>query len=314
MAHEDPPGRQVVVAVATYRRPALLERLLPALLQQARAHWNPTRVLVVDNDPLESARGVVQAMGADIVRYTPEPRAGIAAARNRALEEAGDAAALIFVDDDEQPGAGWLDAIVGAWEEWRCTAVAGPVISDFEGPVTAWVRASPVFDRRRLPSGTRVGSSASNNLLLDVAQVRRLALRFDDRFGLTGGEDTMLTRSIVHRGGQIRWCDEAIMRETVPTSRANRRWALRRIVRTGNVWARVTFALTETPAERTRAALVLLSRATYRVLRGTSQALLGALIRDVERRVRGESDLATALGVLLGLGGHVVVEYKRVPT
>ena len=79
--------------------------------------------------------------------------------------------------------------------------------------------------------------AATNNLLLDLAQLRTLGIRFDDRFGLTGGSDTLLTHTLVKRGAQIRWCDDAVMRETVPVERATRRWALRRTFRTGNGWS-----------------------------------------------------------------------------
>ena len=67
-------------------------------------------------------------------------------------------------------------------------------------------------------------SAHSNNLLLDLRWSRRLGLRFDPRFGLTGGEDTMFTHDLVGRGGTIVWCDEAVVRESVPADRATRSW------------------------------------------------------------------------------------------
>nr|WP_284288167.1 glycosyltransferase family A protein [Angustibacter aerolatus] len=80
-----------VIAVLTYRRPDDLAQVLPALVVQAAATAPRARVLVVDNDPDAGAREAVAAFAADGVEYAHEPQPGIAAARNRALDAAGDA-------------------------------------------------------------------------------------------------------------------------------------------------------------------------------------------------------------------------------
>jgi succinoglycan biosynthesis protein ExoM len=303
----------VVVALATYRRPSLLEGQLPDLVDQARDLEHVTRVVVVDNDPAESARPVVSAFADQGVEYFAEPRPGIAAARNRALDEAADNDVLVFLDDDERPAPGWLTTLVTAWQTWRCAAVAGPVVSSFEGPVDRWVEACSTFRRRRLATGTVVHGAATNNLLLDLAQLRALELRFDDRFGLTGGSDTLLTHTLVKRGGQIRWCDEALMLETVPAERATRRWALRRTFRTGNGWVRVKLALSESRGERLRTRLTQAARALAALLLAVARGLSAVIRRDLEQRVDAELGIATALGCLAGARGHVTTEYLRPP-
>src|SRR5215213_9640016 len=87
----------VVVAMATYRRPACLSRILPELVRQTSSYVGSASILVVDNDPDESARDAVIAWADQGVRYVHEPKPGIAAARNKALAEAGDAELLLFV-------------------------------------------------------------------------------------------------------------------------------------------------------------------------------------------------------------------------
>jgi succinoglycan biosynthesis protein ExoM len=307
-----------VVAVATYRRPHLLEVLLPLVTAQceevrsARRLPRP-RVVVVDNDPAESARATVAAWADRGVEYAAEPRPGIAAARNRALDEAAGADLLVFIDDDEEPLPGWLDSLLVAWGRWRCAAVAGPVLSRFEAEVSPWVRSCPQFARRTLPTGTVLGAAATGNLLLDLGTLQRLDLRFDDRFGLTGGSDSLLTRTLSRRGGEIRWCDEAEVVETVPADRARRGWVLRRHVRTGNDWSRVHLDLTRGHADRLRTRADLTLRGGYRLLRGLLLVLRGLLTRDVATRAAGECDVATAVGVVRGAYGHVVTEYLRAP-
>ncbi|MDX6573696.1 MAG: succinoglycan biosynthesis protein ExoM, partial [Gaiellales bacterium] len=81
---------RVVVAVLTYRRVDRLARLLPLLVEQADGIG--ADVLVIDNDP-EGTAGPLAAQHP--VHYVHERRPGIAAARNRALAEAGDALALV---------------------------------------------------------------------------------------------------------------------------------------------------------------------------------------------------------------------------
>ena len=74
----------------TYHRPDDLRAALPLLLEQVseagddRVHAD---LLVVDNDPEGSAEPIVAGHRHPRLRYVVEPRPGIAAARNRALDE-----------------------------------------------------------------------------------------------------------------------------------------------------------------------------------------------------------------------------------
>ena len=304
----------VVVAVATFRRPELLARLLPSVVEQVTALGPGHRVVVVDNDPEASARQTVEAWPDDLVRYVHEPRPGIAAARNRALSEASDADAVAFIDDDETPSAGWLESLVQVWRQYGCDGVAGPTFHDLDEPVSPWVRASPAFRRAAHPTGTVREGAASGNLLLDLRTLRREGLTFSDAYGLTGGSDTLLTRTLSRRGGVIRWCQEAETRETVPAARAEREWVLRRNRRVGNAWSRIHLELAETRRERLTTQGSLVARGTLRVVRGAVLATWGRLTRDLGRRAAGECHVAAGLGVLSGASGRVVTEYLRAPS
>ena len=116
----------------TYRRPAELRALLPRLAEQADALTASStctvEVLVVDNDAEGSAARTVRETVPQ-ARYVVEPQPGVSAVRNRALEESPGSDLLVFIDDDELPGPGWLAALVSAWQEWRCAAVTGPVLA-----------------------------------------------------------------------------------------------------------------------------------------------------------------------------------------
>jgi len=305
-----PPPR-VVVAVLTFRRPEQLRRLLPRLIEQVASLEPSGSVLVVDNDPAGSAAADVLAADPAAVRYVHEPRPGIAAARNRALDEATGYDALVFIDDDELPGPGWLTGLVGSWRDWGCAAVSGPVRAQFPSQPPAWVQASRVFDRRRRASGSIVPGAATNNLLLDLAVINRLGLRFDDRFGLTGGEDTMFSRALRRGGGEIRWCDEAEVIEPVAPDRATRRWVLRREYRAGTSWSAVELALAGTRTARAGVRVSLAARAVARIGRALVRTAIGRATRDVDRQAPADVEIVACTGMLLGAAGVTFREYRR---
>ncbi len=87
----------------------MLEELLEALAPQLSAR--PVEAILVDNCPDASARAMASAF-APLVRYVHEPSTGVVHARNRGVREAG-GEYLIFLDDDEVPAAGWLNAFLG---------------------------------------------------------------------------------------------------------------------------------------------------------------------------------------------------------
>ncbi|SHJ16642.1 Glycosyltransferase, GT2 family [Actinomyces denticolens] len=323
-----PTSVSLVVAVTTYRRNDWLAELLPQLVDQARdiladetAGIGRARVVVVDNDPDAGAREAVEAArtgagtGAPEVgpHYAHEPVPGITAARNRCLDEAGEARLLVFIDDDELTRPGWLISLVRAWRAHGCAAVTGPRHPLFESEPGAWVRGSRVFDAVSAADGAVMPSAATANLLLDMDVMRSLNLRFDERYGLTGGEDSMLMRSLRKGGGIIRFAADAVLDERVPASRATRGWVLRRCLRSGSTWAQVRI---ETDVDGNGSGMPLRARyavkGALRAGRDGVLALTGALRRDEAARGRHEAACAGALGMVMGAVGGRVQEYGRV--
>lgn len=299
----------VTVAVVSYRRPEGLARLLRLLADQRTCSGAVPTVLVVDNDPEGSAGPVVAAAGAG-VRYVLEPRPGISAARNAALE-ATTTRVLVFVDDDEEPSPGWLRDLTGCFQADRgpgpLAGVVGPVVSAWEGEPDPWVAAGRFFDRRRLPTGTTVDVAATNNLLLDLDVVA--GRRFDGRFGLSGGSDTLFTRALTLAGARLVWCDEAVVTDVVPADRLTRGWVLKRARRSGNSHARCELALRRgsSPLLRPR----LLAAGTARLVGGSAQQVVGVLGGSLARQARGARTAARGAGMLSGALGQVVSEYDR---
>lgn len=311
------PGDGLVIAVLTFRRPDDLAALLPLLHAQVTERAPGARILVVDNDPDAGAEPVVAAAaarsgGGDAgLRYVHEPRPGIAAARNRALDEADGARALIFIDDDERPHPGWLGALLDTSAEHGGPGVVGPVVSDFAVPLEPWVDRGGFFRRRRLPTGTPVTVAATNNLLLDLGSVRRAGLRFDGDLGLAGGSDTLFTRQLTAAAGPLVWCDEAVVTDVVPAARCTRSWVVRRQLRSGNSWSRTSLLLTRGALPRLVLRLRLAGLGLVRLAAGTARGGLGVVTRDVGRRANGVRNLARGLGLLMGAFGATYAEYRR---
>ena len=315
-----PERPRLTVAVLTYLRNAYLAELLPALVEQAGsvAGRARVRILVVDNDPAGGAERTARAVrpaGADSdgagpeIVYVHEPEPGIVAGRNRALDESGRERLLVFIDDDELPRLGWLAALLDARERHGCAAVTGPTPPVFETAPDPWVAACGAFDSWEAADGARVRSADTGNLLLDLGRVRALDLRFDPRYGLTGGEDSLFTRRLTLAGEEIRFAAGAVVDKRVPARRARRDWVLRRAHRSGSTWARVRIDT----ADRARTALRL-GYAVKGLVRAGREGVLALLARaggDVASRAVHEVGARGGLGMVVGALGGSVAEYGR---
>lgn len=315
-----PERPRLTVAVLTYLRNAYLAELLPALVEQAGpvAGRARVRILVVDNDPAGGAERTVGAARPDgaeptgtapEIVYVHEPEPGIVAGRNRALDESGHEHLLVFIDDDELPRPGWLAALLDARECHGCAAVTGPTPPVFETAPDPWVTACGAFDSWEAADGARVRSADTGNLLLDLGRVRALSLRFDPRYGLTGGEDSLFTRSLTLAGEEIRFAAGAVVDKRVPARRARRDWVLRRARRSGSTWARVRIDT----ADRARTALRLgyAAKGLARAGREGALALLARAGGDVASRAVHEVSARGGLGMVVGALGGSVAEYGR---
>lgn len=304
------PDARVTVVTLTYRRPDDLREALP-LLAAAIGRHSAADLLVVDNDTEPTARQLIEEFGDPRVRYVHEPRPGIAAARNRGLSETVDSEFIVFIDDDERPQPSWLENLLALQRSTGAEAVAGPVVSEFTGDLDPWIAAGQFFVRRRHPTGTELEVAATNNLLLVGNFVQRNGLRFDEAFGLSGGSDSVFTRQLIKDGGRIVWCDEAIVVDRVPASRATRDWVVRRAFRMGNTEARSQIHIATSGIGRLRERVLALVRGAGRVVMGGFGYLKGRLTGSLETEARGYRLLVRGTGMFLAAFGYAYFEYRR---
>ena len=224
---------QVTVCVCTYKRPQLLLSLLNSLVMQTFGMSN-FDVVVVDNDKLASARHAVvgfQEMHPELnVRYDVEPMQGISYARNRTVMLSG-AELLAFIDDDEIAAPHWLADLVSCMHIHSADAVMGPVIPSYSRDTPRWIIQSRFFERKRFATGIKVGwgDGHTGNALVKTAWAKkRQPHTFDINLARSGGEDADFFKWIESLGGQLTWCDSAIVSEEVPVSRQTLRFMLGR--------------------------------------------------------------------------------------
>lgn len=309
---------RLVIAIVTFRRPERLSRTLELVgeqlskLLEARA-VAVCSILVVDNDPDESALSCVRSAYSGVsTRYVAESQPGIPAARNRALLESGQDDLLTFIDDDEVPLVGWISSLLTTWDKYgKPAAVAGRVVSIFSADVDPWILESGLFQRGQKPTGTPVATAATGNLLLDLNQVRRLGVRFDERIGLGGGSDTLFTRTLHQRGAQMVWCNESVAEDAVEPERQTRKWALKRAFSHGNVATSVRLRLEDNATRRLAIRTQSVVGGVARLVFGAARAALGVIVRSERHDARGRRLAWRGAGMLSASFGKAYHAYAR---
>lgn len=302
------------VLVCTYRRNDLLQQLLASLRavdMPAGSSLEQPQLIVVDNAPHPEAESLVRSAYPQ-AHYLHQPKPGIATARNTALQEVpADAAAVIFVDDDEKVTPGWFTALLETAAVSGADAVAGPVIPEFEQDEPDWVGSYGYVRRTDFPTGPHQRRLATNNTLVRAhwfgpAGPAGQGLRFNEAFNFIGGSDSELFERMLRAGAQFWWCAEAEVSEYVPAQRATKEWLRRRAVRGGAVRAAKQRLRSGPAAAVARTSAEGLARAGYGSLRRFS--------KRVRRRPITYTDdyyLCEGLGMLQALTGRGRAEYAR---
>lgn len=303
------PRVRATVAVLTFHRPEQIQETVRQLHAQALAspRWCEVDVLVVDNDPKGSGRKAVEALQRGGVRCVIEPTPGIAAGRNRALDECVRAGrdVVLFMDDDGRPADSWVVSMLKRWRKTKAAAVTGWVDTHYLGEPSEWILAGGFFARTRFEDGAERPAAASNNLLLDLHQVG--PLRFASSLGLSGGEDTLFTRMLVDRGGRIVFARDAVVVDQVATERVTHRWVLARQLSHGNTSGLVEMYLR--PGLPARAKVLV--GGAGRMVVGAAKGSLGRLRRDLTADARGWRLAARGAGMALAGLGLMWNEYAR---
>ena len=217
---------QLVVAICTYRRPRMLLTLLNRLT--VIAGHGRTIVLVVDNDPDQSAEQVVQDVnaqsGAHIVYLHATPQ-GLATARNAALDFGGERSLpVLFIDDDEVPEPTWLTSMLSSHMRFPSAIIAGPVRPEFAGALPNWAPDGSFWRRDEYADGESIDIQIGDGNTLFPPKVTIGGQRYDSDFDLIGGQDTHFMLRWLHAEEQIVWSAMAVVVEHIPATRLSLRY------------------------------------------------------------------------------------------
>ncbi len=236
---------KVEVAIATFRRPRGLARLLFALEKLETSA--DVSVLVADNDA-ENHEGFklcqhLRAKNRWPLEAIIVPERGIAQVRNALSEhilENSSAQFIAMLDDDEWPDPQWLEAFLRVQQDTDADALHGAIARVFEATPAVWALRCQGIAPLHNATGSTDMIEGSGNIFFRRACLENLSKPyFDPAFALTGGEDRDFFVRLRAAGMRFAWADEAIAYAHVPASRTSLSWILSRAYRVGNSDMRV---------------------------------------------------------------------------
>ncbi|MDH3679848.1 MAG: glycosyltransferase family 2 protein [Acidimicrobiia bacterium] len=302
----------MTLGILTYQRPEGLRRTLASIddsvVRTVAPPWRIDDVIIIDNDRHPSAEAIVEevrAAGHPLpLVYYHEPEPGLAAARNRALDEAR-GRVLVFIDDDESAGPGWPGGLLATMSATGAALVGGPVRTIFTADPPGWIGA--LFDRPEPDDGAAQPWLRSGNLAIDLGAIRREGLRFDPAYAASGGEDVAFSWAARLAGLRLAWSATAIVEEHVGPERTIVRWVTTRERSSTANWVRIETAHHPGLARR----FLIAGRGIARFAQGAMTASAGALTLDSARAVRGLVIASRGIGSFQGLARRGGVSYHR---
>jgi hypothetical protein len=146
----------------------------------------------------------------------------------------------------------------------------------------------------------------TGNVLVSREILQKLPKLFDERFGLSGGEDHDLFLRLRRQGARIVWADDALVFETIPADRIRVSWLLRRAFR---MFSSHTFCERElSPWYRVYPTRMLTGLG--RMVLG-SVGLIPSLFFPRHVQVWMMREIARGAGLICGLVGWLYREYGR---
>jgi hypothetical protein len=234
------------------------------------------------------------------LEYRISGKQNISLARNLAVETAmGIADWTVMTDDDCEPPAQWLEALLDLQERTGADAVTGRMVRRVPEGSPRWITEQPFLELgvEELPDGGEMAAAATFNTMISNSWLKAHPdIRFDPDYGVIGGEDMVFFRAAKAAGLKIRFSEKAFVYENEPADRATFGYQLYVHFWHGNSAA---LACIESGMKRSR------------MFVHGSASLVRALVRPAARVARGQkpqlrfglAQVLHATGKLLGTAG-----------
>jgi glycosyltransferase involved in cell wall biosynthesis len=233
---------KLTFAFCTYNRADRLEKLVAAM--RAQTCPVPFEILAINNNSTDNTAEVLAQLAqlsGPTLRWVTEPVQGIVAARNRGIAEALDSDILVYIDDDEIPLPGLIEAAADAILNEGAECVGGRVEMDFSTiPRPAWLEDNLLGFLAAVdhgPDAFWIQDTSTPIWTANVGYDVRLfrndgELRFDKRFDrvgnvVGGGSDAIMFRTLLERKARIRYRPEMTVLHDVEAWRLTRSYFLK---------------------------------------------------------------------------------------
>jgi hypothetical protein len=190
-------------------------------------------IIVVDNDIDRSAEEIENELSGSIkgiykLNYYNYPLKGLSNVRNELIAKALilNPDFLIFIDDDEYVTVDWMIELLRVILRNNGDMAIGPVVSVFDNKISKYI--SWWFRRPDYADNTKIKYIRTGNLIIKTHSLLKYETRFDKRFNRTGSEDTYFGVQMIKKGATVFWAANAVAYETVPASRINLKWLIKR--------------------------------------------------------------------------------------
>ncbi|MCK0509205.1 glycosyltransferase family 2 protein [Aromatoleum anaerobium] len=240
--------QRLTFAFCTFNRADRLDKLVGAMREQACPV--SFEILAVNNNSSDATPEVLARLAnqpGPPLRWVTETTQGIVPARNRAIREAIDSSILVFIDDDELPQPGLLNAVTDAILNEGADCVGGPIAIDFapfappswldnelsgflgalyHGPSPFWITSdhAPIWS----------GNVAYRMQLFRENSVLRFDLRYNrEGIGIGGGSDAIMFRTLLALDFKIRYRPDMAITHSVDRWKLTRRYFLKLHYRAG---------------------------------------------------------------------------------
>ena len=232
------------VCIATFKRPALLRKLIQSLFDQKNIEEILLEIIIVDNDIEKSAKEIVAEFSGTssiTISYYEQPIQNISLTRNMAVDKSS-GHYIAIIDDDETADNYWIRNLIDTLVKFDADVVFGYVIPVFDSNIAQWLKQREIYFLPIGKTGDLPLFRYTTNCLIRSDKVKKFSLKFDPEYGLSGGEDRVFFDLLSEYKFKFVVCREAITYETIPANRTKLKSICYRQIQKGNNYGRIVIA------------------------------------------------------------------------